>query len=152
MKFTPKSEEELGGDRVVFPAGDYEAMVYKASEETSKSGNDMIKLQLEIFDPKGGPSAFVFDYLVATEKALFKIRHFCDSAGMLDLYESGSLYADACIDANVMVKLVVEKYEGDDQNKVKDYIKRPTPQSQPVTREPDWEQAKKSVPDDDIPF
>lgn len=120
MKFQPKSEDEIQRE-LLLPAGSYDFQVADAEEKTSKSGNPMIAVKLQVFDGDGG-HRFVMDYLM--EKMAFKFRHFCDSTASLDLYNSGSLTAKDCVGRCGKVKLAVEEQEGyNPKNTVKDYVK-----------------------------
>lgn len=135
-QYDPKSVVET------IPAGTYDAVVKKAEDQVSKSGNDMIKLILTVYTPAGIP-VDVFDYLVFQNSMLYKVKHFCDSAGLN--FDKGELEAGDCVDKNVRVKLKVESDdEYGDQNKVADYVKRNGPSPAPTAAKP-----KK---DEEIPF
>ena len=146
MKFQPKSEKQLSEDRLA-REGDYDFQVLECSDETSKSGNPMIKLKLGIFN--GDAMRWhVYDYLVSQMEV--KLRHFCDTAGLLADYESGSLSAELCRGRAGRCRLIIEEGEGSypDKNVVKDYILRkakplnpPTAQAQPPKED-----------DSDVPF
>lgn len=106
----------------VIPPGTYEAVVKKATNDVSKGGNDMIKLTLDVYTPAGLPVT-VWDYLVFSDSVLYKVKHFCESAG-ID-FEKGELEAEECIEKNVKVKLKIDKQDGyADKNAVADYVKR----------------------------
>jgi hypothetical protein len=106
----------------VIPAGTYDAVVKKATDEVSKSGNDMIKLILTVYTP-AGITVDVFDYLVFSDAVLYKVKHFCESAG-ID-FAKGELEGGECVEKNVKVKLAIDSQEGyPDKNVVKDYVKR----------------------------
>ena len=122
MRHTPRSEQEAPApSRSVFPPGEYDAVVKKAEEQQSNAGNEMMKLVLTCHGPKG--TTDVFDYLVSTETWAWKLRHFCESAG-IDYY-SGDLEPYDCEGRNVRVKLSIEKRQGyPDKNKVEDYLPR----------------------------
>lgn len=92
MKFTPKSEEEISAANLLI-GGDYDFEVADAVEETSKaSGNDMVKLKLNIEDDEGRKHV-VFDYLVGTDASMFKVRGFAEATGLLAQYDHGELVA-----------------------------------------------------------
>lgn len=91
MRFTPKSEAELSSD-ALWPVAEYDFEVSSAEEAQSKAGNDMVKLTLYVFNDKGDKRT-VFDYLVSSEKAIFKVRQFAASVGLLAEYEAGELNA-----------------------------------------------------------
>lgn len=64
----------------VLPAGEYQFRVLDAVEKRSKAGSDMIELKLDVY--KGDEQAIVYDYLVFTEKAAWKVDAFLKSCGM----------------------------------------------------------------------
>lgn len=134
MKYNPDAAEQM------LQPGQYAATVKVAKEKTSKSGTDMIELILTCYN--GSLQVDVFDYLLSTDQWQWKVRHFCESAG-LD-YKKGELHAEDCVDRNVRVNLKIDKQEGyADKNAVADYLPRATE----VTVTP----GEKEV-DRDIPF
>ena len=124
MDFTPKSEADL---RQPAPAGTYDFEVLEADDDVSKSGNDMIKVVLGVFDPATGNIKWrVFDYLLASMEA--KLRHFCDSVGLLSKYENGTLQAGDCRGRSGKAKIIIEIDKEDKyppKNVAKDYVCRP---------------------------
>ena len=124
MDFTPKKEEDLKSFDLI-PDGTYDFDVLKASDEVSKaSGNEMIKLTLGVY-VDGKITKWVFDYLVPSMEA--KLRHFCDSTGLLSEYEDGSLEAFYCKGRSGKAKIGVQKGQDgySDKNIIKDYVCRP---------------------------
>ena len=122
MNFTPKKDEELNRFDV-FPKGKYDFEVVKAIDETSKAGNSMIKLEIDIYAPNGNKSR-VFDYLL--ESMAFKLKHFCQSVGLHDEYETGNITADVCRNRTGKCSIVVKQDktgEYPDKNEVRDYCK-----------------------------
>src|SRR6185503_1071534 len=126
MRFTPKSEEELEAISILEP-GIYPFLVTNATNEKSKSGNDMIKLTLTIWG-KDGSTHSMFDYLL--EAMAYKLRHFCSNLGLMMKYDRGELSAEDCINKSGSLELVIK--EGKEsanggrypsQNSVKDYVK-----------------------------
>jgi hypothetical protein len=161
MRFEPKSEEELKS--VVLAPGVYDGEVLKAEEKTSKKGNDMIVLTLKFYGA-GDDATVVNDYLLDSMPK--KLRHFCEAAGILDLYESGEFQADDCQGRSVKARLKVDRdpsgqYE--DKNAVADYVvDKPVSPPQPAIpkmpvnyKSPDpnaaFQQAAASN-DPDVPF
>jgi len=124
MKFQPITEEEAeaqaGG---IWPAGEYDFEVREATEKESKSGNDMTELELWIYN-KEGDRRLVFDYLVATEKSAWKLRHFAASCGLLPQYEKGILMANEMVGRTGKCEIGIRKQEGyPDKNTVRSYVK-----------------------------
>jgi len=153
MRFDPKSEQEVAN---VLPNGEYNAEVFEAIEETSTAGNAMIRLSLRVYR-NDSPHTWVFvnDYLLPhVESMQFKLRHFCRSAGLLDIYESGNLEDYQCKGRNVRVRLRIEENnQYGNRNRVVDYIggrDASTMTPQPQTTEEAIEASKPT--EDDIPF
>lgn len=91
MKFTPISEADAATVGL-WPAKIYDFEVVEASDSRSKSGNEMIKLNVAVFNDEGKHRK-IFDFLVDSEKTQYKVRHFAASCGMLVQYEKGELRA-----------------------------------------------------------
>ena len=154
MKFTPVSEQEADAMSAnLWPNGDYDFEVREATEKESASGNEMTELEVWIYDTAGG-RRLVFDYLVATEKSAWKIRHFAASCGLLPQYERGSLAANEMVGrtgkCTVATQQAKDNYPA--KNVIRDYLKATgTPAARPVVS-----RARTPAPagdiDDEIPF
>lgn len=79
MKFTASNPQ--AGDRFLVPDGPYCVEVVDAKEKTSKSGNPMIELKLEVRPEGGGSGPKFFDWLVMSEAAAWKFDQFLAAAG-----------------------------------------------------------------------
>lgn len=128
MKFAPKTESELEISLLLEP-GIYPFQVSEAINDTSKNGNEMIKIGLTVWGPEGRIH-FVYDYLL--EAMAYKLRHFCCYTGLIQKYESGELSANDCINKEGYVEIAIQKGKPNgnggnypDINKVKDYVERP---------------------------
>lgn len=100
------------------PDGEYEFTVKKASLGTSKNGNEKIELVLEI---KGG--ATVYDNLVFTEKAFWKIDQFRIATGeKLDSSAKVNFEAEHCEGRTGQCHLITETFEGRSRNRVEAYL------------------------------
>jgi hypothetical protein len=134
MKYNPEAATGM------LPPGQYEAVVKVARDKVSKAQQEMIELILTVYGADGR-QVDVFDYLLSSDDWQWKVRHFCESAG-LD-YARGELVAAWCTECNVRVNLGVEKQEGyREKNRVLDYLPRPGTVTATDVR----------VADDDIPF
>ena len=153
MRFNPKSEAELAAGGL-FPAGTYDFEVKSAEETTSKSsGAEMVKLTLSVFNEAGAKTS-VFDYLVSSEKAIFKIRQFAAAVGLLEEYEAGELDALDMEGRGGKLKLKVESNEQyGDKNAVVSYLPAPVTVGSVAkkTAHVQWKAAPKDL-DDEIPF
>lgn len=123
LTFIPKKEEELI-DLLAEGDGDFE--VISAERTESKNGNPMIKMSLKVWD-KNGEHKFIYDYLMLTDKkySLRRIRHFCYSCGLGELYECGKINASDCVGKAGKLKIGIQKDKNGqycDKNIVTDYI------------------------------
>ncbi len=122
MEFNPQD----AGDRGAFtllPEGLYDIEVVEAEERTSQKGNQMIALTIEARHPDGYPSR-VWDYLVSTPAAVFKIKQFCDAAGLTSHFESGRLTVQDCHNRRLKAKIMIEAGRDgyQDRNAVREYL------------------------------
>ena len=121
MKVTPKTEQQIQ-ESLLLPAGQYVCEVISAKETVSKSGNDMIVLQIKIYTETGS-ERLITDYLLDSME--YKIRHAAEAFGLLSEYESGFLTADAMVGKAVSCKIGVQKDKTGQygpKNIVQDYI------------------------------
>jgi len=152
---TEKQANEQAGGFEPWPAGDYDFMVYDASEETSSAGNDQIKLTLHVQN-RDGSRRTVFDYLVNAEKAQWKIRHFAEATGMMRQYETGDIKIHDIVNRMGRLKLRVrparDGYAA--QNQVGDYIAADpsAPAARPASRPAQQPATTAETLDDEIPF
>jgi hypothetical protein len=149
LSFQPKTEEQLKEEsRKLLQEGDFDFEVLTAEDALSKGGAPMIKLKLGVFrnDASGGQQ-WVWDYLM--NSAEWKLRHFCDTVGLLQKYQAGSLAAPDCVGRSGRARIVVQKGQNgyQDSNKVKDYICRP---AKPIV--PPTTQAAQQPAEDNVPF
>lgn len=107
MKYEPVSDKEFNS-RLLLPAGDYAFEVLDATEGVSKSsGADMITLDL-LIHAADGSNRKVKSYLVGSDKGKFQVRAFCESAGILESYKSGTFCADSCLNRSGWLRLRIE--------------------------------------------
>lgn len=103
--------------------GDYNLRVVEAKDDTSKGGNEMIKLKLKVVNDDGTDGPSLFDYLVFHKDSSWKVDAFLKSAdrhpGEGQEYD---VSADSLIGLEVRATLKVEKYEGNTNNKVANYL------------------------------
>lgn len=140
MRYSVLSQQEIEAQKPKLAAGPADFTVMSAKEKTSKKGNDMIELQLAVWD-KNGLQGTVFDYLV--NNAQFKIKGFWESVGLAEQYETGVFDCQKAIDTGGKLEIKIEKNEQyGDQPRVKYYLSR---DETPKTDEP-------FTPDMDDPF
>ena len=145
LKFKPMTEDEVVSVNLL-PQDNYDFEVVKAVEKMSKSGKEMIELQLKIHASTG--TKIIFDYLLFTDNFAYKVRHFFYSIGMGSQYDNAEKEG---IDVNELsgrmgkLKLIqVKDKEGlyPPRNSVSDYI---------VEKKSSSEE-KVEFKDDDIPW
>jgi len=122
FRFTPKTEDELDQSGLL-EKGVYDFTVDTATSVNAKTdGTPMLKLGLTIYGPDGEHK--IFDNL--HPKLEFKIRHFCDSIGILKVYETGQIDPGACEGRSGKAKVDIESAKGDfpAKNNVRDYVPR----------------------------
>lgn len=147
MRVAPKSEKEIA-EMGLWPAGVYGFEILEAEETTSKSGNDMIRLSVRLFDDHGNYTN-VYDYLL--EQMAAKLRHCAEVCGVLTDYENGELSAVSLIGKTGRCKLIVQKDKAGqypDRNAIADYV-RAKDTNGGSTVPP---KARKADLDDEIPF
>lgn len=152
MRFEPKTEEEIQV-ALIAPDGEYDFTVIEAVEKTSKKGNAMIEVRINVFTEVG--ELHLYDYLL--ELMAFKLRHFCSSIGVLADYNLGTLEVENIVGRSGRVKITSEKQEGYGlRNVVKDYVKKEhgePPTERTNGRDPSAASvAPTGGPQDDIPF
>ena len=120
MNFKPKTEKELEQSRLL-PDCDAPFEVIEASDATSKGGNPMIKLKLNVFGKDR--QVHIFDY-ISDAFMEHKLRHFCFCVGLGAVYESGTLTARQCLGRQGYAHIVLEDGKDGfrDKNVIFDYI------------------------------
>jgi len=160
MEFNPQDAGDRGSFTLL-PEGLYDIEVVEAEERTSQKGNQMIALTIEARHPDGYPSR-VWDYLVSTPAALFKVKQFCDAAGLTSAFESGRLAIQDCRGRQLKAKIMVEAGRGgyQDRNSIREYVAADTaaqpagiatiPETVSIAAQPSAPPAE--VSEDEIPF
>lgn len=119
MQFTPKTEKEIKEATLLAP-GEYDFTVVRAEDKKSKSGKDMIKVTLGIYQANG-TQRLIDDYLL--ESFAHKLRHFAETIGLIAQYEMGQLGADELEGRAGKVKIVIkDQPDYGPKNEVKDYV------------------------------
>jgi|AACY02.16.fsa_nt_gi Protein of unknown function (DUF669). len=125
--------------------GNYEVTIVDAVETVSKStGNDMIRLQLEVAEH----GVILFDYLVAAPKSEWKINAFRRALGeTVTPGETVEIDAAKLVGRKLPAKLRVEEYQGRTSNKIDAWL--PAKQKQRVAAPKPTTAADH---DEDVPF
>ena len=92
MQFEPKTREQAEKESQfpVWPAGEYDFEIAKAEEQTSKKGNEMIKLTHNVYNSVGQVQV-AFDYLMPAFP--LKLLDACEAMGLMKEYNTGTLQA-----------------------------------------------------------
>jgi hypothetical protein len=127
MEFQPVNESDIKKPFPTIAEGEYDFEILEATDTVSQNtGNDMIKLSLGIWQ---GEKIIcrIFDYVQAGEKTEYKLRHACDSCGLLANYESGRLFGSDFKGRTGRAKVGIEPANGQyaAKNKIVDYCLRP---------------------------
>jgi hypothetical protein len=130
--FNPLSDDQINAiqNRTLLADGIYPFVVKNVEQQVSKSSIAMLKVKLVVVAAENDMRV-IFDYLLATEQMMFKLKHFCESIGIADKYEKGSFEPSDCIERSGKVKIGVQKGAAKDdgsgfypdKNSVKDYVK-----------------------------
>lgn len=132
FSFAPKNDEEIHAiqNQGLLPEGVYPFQVKAVEQLVSKTGNSMLKIRLSVLE-KDGSSRTIFDYLVATDQMIFKLKHFCEAIGLEDKYSKGCFEPQDCLERSGSAFISVQKGSAKpdgsgnypDKNQVKDYVK-----------------------------
>jgi hypothetical protein len=149
MKVQPITEAEAIPP-MLFKRGLYDFEILDAREKVSSKGNDMIELNLVVYDTEG-KKRFLYDYLVSSEGMAYKLRHFSAAVGLLPQYEKGELKAADMLGKVGRCQIGIQKDkfgQYPDKNIVSDYVASklgalPAPPPATVSEE---------IEDDEIPF
>lgn len=115
MKFNPKSEKEIQ-ESFLLPDGNYNASVILAADVDNnnnklltKNGNEKIDLVISVYPENSSPKNIKFSL---TEAYLRLFKHFCDSAGLSEEYNSGNIIPSDIVNKskNFMVKIGKRSY------------------------------------------
>lgn len=105
------------------PSGEYRFRVIEAKDDTSKAGNEMIKLKLRVLHKSGEEGPALFDYLVFDASSLWKIDSFLKA---VDQHpgegKEVEVKAESLIGLEGEARLKVEDYNGKKSNKVDAYL------------------------------
>ena len=154
FSFTPMSEEEIQSMNLI-PEGIYDFEVLKANQKVSKSGNEMIEMQLKVWD-KEGKTHLIYDYLVSTQNMTYKIKHFCDTVGLEKEYLAGTFNVEACEGLDGKAHILIQNGQKNpaggfypNKNAVKDYVDNTCPNEKKEEKESSNNEQNLN---DDIPF
>lgn len=113
MSFLKVNHEEAGDKQFELIAeGEYECVISDAEVTTSSTGNPMIKVTVTIRNDVSQPhrKQKLWDYLVASEKAMFKLHQVAKAVGLPNGKDFKSIdeYRNAILYKPVRIKVVQE--------------------------------------------
>ena len=154
MRFNPLSEEEAAAQSAdLLSDGQYDYEIREATEEVSKaSGADMLKLEVWVYAATGD-RRLVFDYLVNSERAAWRLRSFAESCNLLEQYKTGSLMVADIVGRTGRCQIATQKADATypAKNIIKGYVKAKATGAPPSPRKPVPAGAGTDL-DDEIPF
>lgn len=130
--FVPKTDMELNAikNQGLLAEGVYDFRVKEVVCRRSKADNEMLEVRLGVLD-KNGNERVLTDWLTATDKMIFKLKHFCEAIGFDAAYAQGKIDPVSCL--NKAGKLTIGIQKGNakedgngyypDRNNVRDYVK-----------------------------
>lgn len=146
MQHPVLSEQEMSSaPRKELVPGKAKFRVIRAEEKISKSGNQMVELKHLVTDVNQTEGE-IYDYLVATPNAAFKIRHFWKACGKGSQYETGQTPAELCLNQTGECMIKLEKSRDPaypPRIVIVDYVPR---------EETNDKNDKNEIIDDDLPF
>ena len=162
MRFTPRSADDINAELkenakkfAPWLSGTYDFEVMSGQDTTSKSGNDMIVIELAVFNTDG-ERRMIKDYLLEAMAA--KLRHACEACGLVREYETGTLEGFDFAGKTGRVKLKVQPGDGTygPKNVVADYVSEPAQARAEERAEAKTAARRTPAPagdiDDEIPF
>jgi len=144
MKFQPKTEKEIAESNL-WPVGEYSFEIIEGTDEISKSGNEMIKLKVHVFNDEGNLKT-ITDYLL--ESIAYKLHHAAAACNLTDKYEEGELQGHDFVGKTGTLKLgrqIDKSGQYPDKNSISDYLPRKDDFAPSTPR-------KEDVLDDEIPW
>lgn len=145
MSFLKVSHEEAGGGQFELIAeGEYETVIADVEVTESKSGNPMLKLTVTIRNDVKQPhrKQKLWDYLVATEKAMFKFHQVAKAVALPNGKDFKSIeeFRNAILYKAVRVNVVHEEneYQGEKrkQARIKSYSLATIEYANPTSADP----------------
>jgi uncharacterized protein (DUF1330 family) len=118
---SPITEEESMG---LLNKGKYVAYVKDAGVKSSKSGKKYLVFDLDVYD-NNGKTHRIIDWMALE----FKVKHFYESTDMEEKYKQKRLFADDCLNKEVVVEIGLSKVTNEyprPKNMVIDYFKKST--------------------------
>ncbi len=103
--YEPLSEEEAQKKRFhLMENGTYKGVVEHAEGKMSSSNNPMGVFRLRVWDNEGQPRELI-DYITFAPSMVWKLRHLCDSTGLIKEFEEKKFRPELAIGKSVVVNI-----------------------------------------------
>jgi hypothetical protein len=113
--------------KIIIPPGEYKARIVSAEESVTNKGDEKIELKLQIIMTDGSDGPFVWENLIFTEKASWKIQECLAAIGKtFDEGEEVEVAASDFDGEELRVLLEKGEYNGKEKMQVKRYIAKAT--------------------------
>lgn len=124
VQYTTGKPQE-GGMAALLEPGDYRFKVVNATEKNAReSGNPMIELEARVINPDGSEGRKIYDNLVFTQSALWKVDQFMAAIGTHP-GEGKSITIDAedLVGREFRAKVKIgQNNKGQDRNEIESYL------------------------------
>ena len=110
----------------VIPEGVYEVQIAELKMEQSKAGNPMLVVKMNVVNHAEHMGHPLFDRMVTTEKALWRLKQFCEALGLG--WDDAGVDVEPAVGMTATVRVTQELYtpEGKEpqrSNKIDEYLK-----------------------------
>lgn len=120
MRFQVLNNDLLNQQRCELKPGRADFQIVAATECLSKNGNNMLKLQVRVWDCEGEEGT-IFDYI--TSNAQWKIKQLLEAVGQGEQYETGEINSHSLENKSGKCVLLINKDpKYGNQPKIKFYI------------------------------
>lgn len=145
MSFLKVNHEQVGsGEYEIIAEGEYETVISDVEVTESKSGNPMLKLTITLRNDVKQPhrKQKLWDYLVATEKAMFKFHQVAKAVGLPNGKDFKSIeeFRNAILfkAVRIVVKQEESEYNGEKrtQARIKSYALATVEYNAPTAKDP----------------
>jgi len=146
MKYNPLTEQQMQDIKQTLKKGEAFFRINYATEKMSKAGNEMLEISLSVRDLAGN-TGDLKDYLLNSDKSVWKIKSLLAAIDKLHLYEGGKI-TEEIIKAG-HGRCVIETKEDSKYFQIKEYLPFSGQNEQQFVKP--VKQAQE-IADDDIPF
>lgn len=109
FNYDPVNRDQAEKDRYsLLDDGDYFAVIKKSEAKISSTKNHMLELDLDVYDINGRPHSLK-DFLVFSQKMMWKVIHCADATGLTKEYEEKKFHPSMLPGKNVRVRVKTQK-------------------------------------------